>query len=104
MAIILHISDLHIIEGAEWNNMRAALLEEARERTHDLPDGDKLLVITGDFHNFSDSGYQKAAEFLRELFRAMAVDPALDFFVGPWNHDVANADDMNAFRYSRKEC
>ena len=49
MAIILHISDLHIIEGAEWNNMRAALLEEARERTHDLSDGEKLLVITGDF-------------------------------------------------------
>lgn len=96
MVSILHISDLHIIEGAEWNNMRAALLEEAGERTHDLPDGDKLLVITGDFHNFSDSGYQRAAEFLRELFRAMAVDPARDVFVVPGNHDVANADDMNA--------
>ena len=103
MAIILHISDLHIIEGAEWNNMRAALLEEARERTHDLPDGDKLLVITGDFHNFSDSGYQKAAEFLRELFRAMAVDPARDVFVVPGNHDVANADAMNAFFGPGKE-
>ena len=103
MAIILHISDLHIIEGAEWNNMRAALLEETRERTHDLPDGDKLLVITGDFHNFSDSGYQKAAEFLRELFRAMAVDPARDVFVVPGNHDVANADAMNAFFGPGKE-
>ena len=40
MVSILHISDLHIIEGAEWNNMRAALLEEAGERTHDLPDGE----------------------------------------------------------------
>ena len=100
MVSILHISDLHIIEGAEWNNMRAALLEEARERTHDLSDGEKLLVITGDFHNFSDGDYQKAAEFLQELFRAMAVNPAQDVFVVPGNHDVANEDAMNkAFGY-----
>lgn len=103
MVSILHISDLHIIEGAEWNNMRAALLEEAGERTHDLPDGEKLLVITGDFHNFSDSGYQKAAEFLQELFRAMAVNPAQDVFVVPGNHDVANSDAMNAFFGPGKE-
>lgn len=100
MVSILHISDLHIIEGAEWNNMRAALLEEAGERTHNLSDGEKLLVITGDFHNFSDGGYQKAAEFLQELFRAMAVNPAQDVFVVPGNHDVANEDAMNkAFGY-----
>lgn len=103
MVSILHISDLHIIEGAEWNNMRAALLEEAGERTHDLPDGEKLLVITGDFHNFSDGGYQKAAEFLQELFRAMAVNPAQDVFVVPGNHDVANSDAMNAFFGPGKE-
>ncbi len=103
MVSILHISDLHIIEGAEWNNMRAALLEEAGERTHDLPDGEKLLVITGDFHNFSDRGYQKAAEFLQELFRAMAVNPAQDVFVVPGNHDVANSDAMNAFFGPGKE-
>ena len=103
MVSILHISDLHIIEGAEWNNMRAALLEEAGERTHDLPDGEKLLIITGDFHNFSDSGYQKAAEFLQELFRAMAVNPAQDVFVVPGNHDVANSDAMNAFFGPGKE-
>lgn len=103
MVSILHISDLHIIEGAEWNNMRAALLEEAGERTHDLPDGEKLLVITGDFHNFSDSGYQKTAEFLQELFRAMAVNPAQDVFVVPENHDVANSDAMNAFFGPGKE-
>lgn len=95
MVSILHISDLHIIEGAEWNNMRAALLEEAGERTHNLSDGEKLLVITGDFHNFSDGGYQKAAEFLQELFRAMAVNPAQDVFVVPGNHDVANEGAMN---------
>lgn len=103
MVSILHISDLHIIEGAEWNNMRAALLEEARERTHDLSDGEKLLVITGDFHNFSDGDYQKAAEFLQELFRAMAVNPAQDVFVVPGNHDVANSDAMNAFFGPGKE-
>ena len=64
MVSILHISDLHIIEGAEWNNMRAALLEEAGERTHDLPDGEKLLLISGDLHNFSDSSYQKVTQLL----------------------------------------
>lgn len=31
MVSILHISDFHIIEGAEWNNMRDPLLEETGE-------------------------------------------------------------------------
>ena len=36
MVSILHISDLHIIKGPEWNNMRAALLKEVKEKVEKL--------------------------------------------------------------------
>lgn len=96
MISILHISDLHIIGGAEWNNMRAALLEEVRDKVQDLEKGEKLLVVTGDFHNFNDSSYRQAEEFLHQLFDAMAIDPAKDVFVIPGNHDVGNPNMMAA--------
>ena len=88
MVSILHISDLHIIEGAVWNNMRAALLGEAGERTRDRDRGEKLLVVTGDFHNFWDKDYSRAKDFLGRLIRTMDIDPADDVFVIPGNHDV----------------
>ena len=103
MITILHISDLHIIEGAQWNNMYAALLNEVREKVHDQQDGEKLMVITGDFHNFSDDGYQKAKKVLKELFEAMAIDPAQDVFIIPGNHDVANESAMRDIYRSDKD-
>ena len=78
MISILHISDLHIVEGAEWNNMRAAFFNEVYKKVHNLHDGEKLVIITGDFHNFSDDTYQKAEEFLKALFEKMEIDPAQD--------------------------
>lgn len=96
MVSILHISDLHIIKGAEWNNMRAALLDETKAKVHDRPAGEKLLIITGDFHNFDENDYKRAAEFLHRLFEAMAIDPGKDVFVVPGNHDVGNAVSMSA--------
>ena len=39
MISILHISDLHIVEGAEWNNMRAAFFNEVYKKVHNLHDG-----------------------------------------------------------------
>lgn len=103
MITILHISDLHIIEGAEWNNMREALLEEVREKASGLQDGEKLIVITGDFHNYGDNTYEKAEKFLKQLFQTMKIDPAQDVFVVPGNHDVANENVMRDFYNSDKD-
>lgn len=103
MISILHISDLHIVEGAEWNNMRAAFFNEVYKKVHNLHDGEKLVIITGDFHNFSDDTYQKAEEFLKALFEKMEIDPAQDVFIVPGNHDVANERVMNDLYGSDKQ-
>ena len=103
MVSILHISDFHIIKGPEWNNMRAALLDEVKEKVHNQPKGEKLLIITGDFHNFNDKDYQYAEDFLRQMIDAMALDPDKDVFVIPGNHDVGNTNAMNAHFGTEKE-
>ena len=95
MAIILHISDLHIVDGPAWNNMRAILLDEVEKKVSGLDDGEKLIIITGDFHNFTDENYKKAQYFLNELFNKMKINPRKDVFVVPGNHDVANDNIMN---------
>lgn len=96
MVSILHISDLHIIRGAEWNNLRTTLLNEAAEKVQNRRQDEKLLIITGDLHNFQDTGYQETETFLRELFKKMSIEPDKDVFVIPGNHDVGNATSMNA--------
>ena len=90
MVTILHISDLHFTVSAHWNNMREALLEKVEQDFQSIPDGQKLLVITGDLHNFSSGSYEDAAEFLPELFDRMGIDPAEDVFVIPGNHDAVD--------------
>lgn len=94
MIHILHISDLHIITGANWNNMRYALLEEAKRKVQNCSEGEKLLVVTGDFHNFYDENYDHAVRFLRELVDTMGIQMDLDVFVVPGNHDVGNKSAM----------
>ena len=95
MISILHLSDLHIVQSAQWNNIRPCVLEQASRVRH-LPRTEKLLVLTGDFRNFWDGDYSRAEAFLRELFRAMDIDPATGVFAVPGNHDVGNAALMNA--------
>lgn len=90
MTTMLQISDLHIIQGAEWNNMRAAILEEVKKKSKNIPKGKSLIFITGDFHNFVDVDYEQAESFLKDLFKAMSIDPTKDVFIVPGNHDVAN--------------
>lgn len=90
MVNILHLSDLHIISGAVWNNMRGALLEHVHKKLEGKIDQEKMLVITGDFHNYRDYDYEIAKKFLRELIQTMEIDPAQDVFVIPGNHDVSN--------------
>ncbi len=89
MIKILHLSDLHFCADAQANNMKNILLNEARA-VHDLPRGEKILVITGDYHNYYDVDYQFAEDFIGKLVDAMNIDPAEDVFIVPGNHDVGN--------------
>ena len=89
MVKILHLADLHFCRDARANNMKYILLEEARA-VHDLQDGEKLLIITGDFHNYWDADYAEAEFFIKKLIEAMNIDPAQDVFIIPGNHDVGN--------------
>lgn len=89
MISILHLSDLHIVQSGQWNNLRSCILKEARS-VRSKSRKEKLLVLTGDFRNFWDSDYSKAEAFLAELFTAMDIDPATGVFVVPGNHDVGN--------------
>lgn len=95
MTEILHISDLHFVKNADSYNMRSILLKEATQRVQSLPEGSqKLLIITGDFHNYNDHGYSDAITYLKLLFDAMRLDPQKDVFVIPGNHDVGNDNGM----------
>ena len=94
MISILHLSDLHIVKSARWNNLKHCILEEAGS-VHDRPSEEKLLLLTGDFKNFSDEDYSAAKLFLQELFQAMNIDPSMDVFAVPGNHDVANSSQMD---------
>ena len=91
MVSILHISDLHFFKNNEGtNNMWGILLREAEQKTRNMPQGQKLLIVTGDFHNFSDADYTDATVFLKELVRKMGLRMEQDVFVVPGNHDVGN--------------
>ncbi len=101
MTYLLHISDLHLVVNPLWNNMKNAILYSVRQKLQMIPQGQKLLVITGDFHNFIENNFDQAKLFLPQLFEAMDIDPTKDVFVIPGNHDIsknAASDD------SRKDC
>ena len=92
MPTIIHLSDLHIVNSSHWNNIRACILNKARELT-----GEKLLIVTGDFHNFGEGNYDKALEFLKELITELKIYPKQDVFVVPGNHDVGSDAAMKSF-------
>lgn len=90
MTYFLHISDLHLVVDPEWNNMKNAILYSVRKKLNNVPRGNKLLIITGDFHNFVQNNYDQANQFLLQLFKAMDIEPDKDVFVVPGNHDITN--------------
>jgi ABC-type molybdenum transport system ATPase subunit/photorepair protein PhrA len=90
MVHLFHISDLHFTTGAEWNNMKKTLFDFFRSKCETLPIGEKLLVITGDFHNFWDKTYNQALEFLPALVECMGIEMSEDVFVIPGNHDAVD--------------
>ena len=89
MVKILHLANLHFFRDAQANSMKNVLLKEARA-VHDLQDGEKLLIITGDFHNYWDEDYAAVESFIKNLIEAMNIDPTQDVFIIPGNHDVGN--------------
>lgn len=89
MIKILHLSDLHFCTDAQTCNMKNNLINEAKSFCH-IPRGEKILIITGDFHNYYDEDYESAKSFLIELFSAMDIEPSEDVFMIPGNHDVGN--------------
>jgi len=93
MIKILHISDLHFYRDAQAFNMKKILLKEAKEAFSGLNRKEKLLIVTGDFHNYSSKVFDDAKIFLEDLFDSMNIEPSKDVFVVPGNHDVGN-DDM----------
>ena len=85
---ILHISDLHFYSDAQTYNMKEILLREAEAGVQGLGERQKLLIITGDFHNYNDADYFSATDFLNRLINVMDLDKTQDVFVVPGNHDV----------------
>ena len=98
MIYVLHISDLHLVVNPEWNNMKKVILQHVEEKLKNVSEKEKLLIITGDFHNFKDNNYEQAEEFLPELIKAMGIKPDRDVFVVPGNHDVFKEADTDFVR------
>ena len=94
---ILHLSDLHMIGSPNGNNMKRAIWDFAKEHFAKLPKESKLLVLTGDFHNFTDTDY-KSADFISTLCEKMGIELSEDVFVVPGNHDVDRASTGDTFR------
>lgn len=93
MTCILHLSDLHIVNQSSWNNMRESIFKKLHDKMHDLPDDQKMIIITGDFHNFWENNYNEATNFIRRLVEETNVDIGQDVFVIPGNHDMHLSDD-----------
>ncbi len=79
----LHISDLHIVEKADWSNFKKELITKCKECGKI-----DLVIVTGDFHNFSErDDFHLAIEFLHRLLESLELDIERDLFVVPGNHD-----------------
>ena len=90
MIHILHLPDLHFVKNAASHNFQEVLQNEASEKVRNVPQGKKLLIVTGDFHNLEDADYTDAEQFLQKLASIMGLDIKQDVFVVPGDHDVGN--------------
>ena len=95
----LHISDLHIVRRADWINFEKELIKKCRE--YDKID---LVIVTGDFHNFSEGdNFCLARDFLQKLLGNLELDIERDLFIVPGNHDgVSSVLTKNFFIRSAK--
>ena len=89
MIYLLHISDLHLFNDPNWENMSAAIFNNVEKTLKGAGVTDRLLVVTGDFHQYSVLDYKLAKEFLGTLIEKMKLKPEQDVFFIPGNHDVS---------------
>lgn len=88
----LHISDLHIKQCTQWNNM-ISWFENYGTKNHV-----DFIVVTGDLHSFRE-GYDDTKEFLEKLICYFGLTKQ-DIFIVPGNHDI---DSIPNWKY-REEC
>lgn len=80
----LQISDLHIVDGTQWNIMYSKYMELGEELHPNF------IVMTGDYRNIQykeNMDYSRSLEFLNSFTEALGVSKEDVFFV-PGNHDV----------------
>lgn len=90
MIYILQISNLHFLKNNNSNIIIDSFFQEVTKKLKDVPRGKKLLIINGDFHNYSDTNYQAAELFLKRLVCIMDLDITQDVFLIPGNRDIGN--------------
>lgn len=93
MIKIMQVSDLHIVQDVFGNRLKKLIYDVAENEFAPLDPGNKLLVLTGDYHFWNESAYQKAEEFIRTLVGKMRIEMDSDVFIIPGNHDVLYSDD-----------
>lgn len=100
MIYMLHISDLHLLKDPNANNMIESLLYHVKNQIiiNKIPKNKRLLIITGDFHNYKENDYNKTLLFLNRLIKHMELNKTEDVFMVPGNHDVDNSSKNNIGR------
>ena len=90
MISILHLSNLHFSHDSEGLLMRKSLLDFAKAKFHNQKMGEKMLIVSGDLHEYREVDYEQTLSFLKNLIKVMDIDPRQDVFLVPGNHDVGN--------------
>ena len=88
MIYIMHLSDFHIVDDPNWNNMKTCLLNTLKDEVQGVTKGQMLLVLSGDFHNWIDKDYDKAKKCINLLVKTLGLDIVKDVFMVPGNHDL----------------
>lgn len=79
----LHLSDLHIVINANWTVFERDLYKLCKDKG-----SIDLVIVTGDFHNFTEADdFSKAKNFLEKLMKELNLNIKEDLFLIPGNHD-----------------
>lgn len=79
----LHLSDLHIVINANWTVFERDLYKLCKDKG-----SIDLVIVTGDFHNFTEADdFSKAKKFLEKLMKELNLNIKEDLFLIPGNHD-----------------
>ena len=102
MVTFLHLSDLHFACNSSSYNTEEIFLSEFKNIFLNIKEEEKFLLITGDFHNFSETNYCKAFKYIKRIVDCIGIDIDKDVFVIPGNHDVGNNDVLKSL-YSKDD-